>query len=161
MKFSVFLAVSTFGFASAQHGHPPHGSMPPAHSAPEIFDNTVNQAYRARLTGKHSGEVLAYADPTGWGTIFHLHVSSLDAAREGPFSKSNICELWLFLIHSAYHIHEMPMQSGRGCASTGGHLDPYRRGSSPVCDSLEPESCEVGDLSGKYGKLEFDNSVKR
>lgn len=51
----------------------------------------------------------------------------------------------------AYHIHEKPV-SARDCNSTGGHLNPYK--ATGKCNSSKRETCEVGDLSGKYGTVE-------
>lgn len=53
----------------------------------------------------------------------------------------------------AYHVHEFPV-TGDNCSSTGAHLDPFLRGESSVCDSTQAATCQVGDLSGKHGKLE-------
>lgn len=33
------------------------------------------------------------------------------------------------------------------------HLDPFNRGEQPPCDASDPQTCQVGDLSGKYGKV--------
>ncbi|KAK3395469.1 Cu,Zn superoxide dismutase-like protein [Sordaria brevicollis] len=52
-----------------------------------------------------------------------------------------------------YHVHLRPVPSDGNCADTGGHLDSYLRGDTPACDSSKPQTCEVGDLSGKYGTV--------
>ncbi|KAL1843476.1 hypothetical protein VTJ49DRAFT_1347 [Mycothermus thermophilus] len=52
-----------------------------------------------------------------------------------------------------YHIHVSPVPESGSCADTGGHLDPYQRRDTPPCESSLPQTCEVGDLSGKYGLL--------
>jgi hypothetical protein len=52
-----------------------------------------------------------------------------------------------------YHIHEKPVPSDGNCTGTGAHLDPYKRGEAPPCDATKPETCQTGDLSGKYGNL--------
>merc|ERR1712093_963463 len=36
------------------------------------------------------------------------------------------------------------------------HADPYIRGEAPVCDPLLPQTCQTGDLSGKYGNVASD-----
>lgn len=46
------------------------------------------------------------------------------------------------------------------CTETGGHLDSYVRGGTPPCDSSMPQTCEVGDLSGKYGVVAGPNVKK-
>ncbi|KAI1295826.1 superoxide dismutase [Xylaria venustula] len=35
-------------------------------------------------------------------------------------------------------------------------LDPFIRGEDPACNSTSPATCQVGDLSGKYGKITSD-----
>ncbi|KAL6231398.1 hypothetical protein BDW75DRAFT_220272 [Aspergillus navahoensis] len=50
-----------------------------------------------------------------------------------------------------YHIHRLPVPPDGNCYSTGAHLDPYRRGQQPPCNITAPDTCEVGDLSGKHG----------
>jgi hypothetical protein len=47
------------------------------------------------------------------------------------------------------------------CTGTLAHLDPYKRGQTPACDMTMLQTCEVGDLSGKYGKLEGPMASKR
>lgn len=54
----------------------------------------------------------------------------------------------------AYHIHVLPVAEGGNCSSTLAHLDPFVRGEKPPCDPSAPETCQTGDLSGKYGKVE-------
>ncbi|KAI6886470.1 hypothetical protein KC334_g15638, partial [Hortaea werneckii] len=39
------------------------------------------------------------------------------------------------------------------CTGTGAHLDPFKRDEDPPCDDTKPETCQVGDLAGKHGKL--------
>lgn len=50
----------------------------------------------------------------------------------------------------AYHIHAHPVPSDGNCYGTGAHLDPYNRGEKPPCDLSQPQTCQVGDLSGKH-----------
>ena len=45
------------------------------------------------------------------------------------------------------------MPSDGNCTGTLGHLDPYIRGETPVCDPTQPSTCQVGDLSGKHGNM--------
>jgi hypothetical protein len=40
------------------------------------------------------------------------------------------------------------------------HLDPTERGEVPLCDAAHPETCQTGDLSGKYGNLTSDPFVQ-
>lgn len=59
------------------------------------------------------------------------------------------------LIYAVYHIHAKPAIDGN-CTSTLAHLDPFDRGETPACNDSKPETCQVGDLSGKYGKITSD-----
>jgi Cu/Zn superoxide dismutase len=59
-----------------------------------------------------------------------------------------------------WHVHVKPVDNTGDCKSTGLHLDPANLnpgGNSTTykCDPKNPkETCELGDLSGKFGKLE-------
>lgn len=53
----------------------------------------------------------------------------------------------------AYHIHVLPVPANGNCTETLGHLDPYKRGEIPPCDNTQPQTCQVGDLSGKHGNI--------
>ncbi|CAK39892.1 hypothetical protein AnigIFM59636_007504 [Aspergillus niger] len=52
-----------------------------------------------------------------------------------------------------YHIHQKPVPQDGNCYSTGAHLDPYGRGDATPCDINAPQTCQVGDLSGKHGPI--------
>jgi len=45
---------------------------------------------------------------------------------------------------------------GQNCTATLAHLDPFMRGEDPPCDAAKPQTCQVGDLSGKWGKITSD-----
>lgn len=46
----------------------------------------------------------------------------------------------------------MPVGADDNCNDTLAHLDPFLRGEDIPCTASRPETCQVGDLSGKYGK---------
>lgn len=48
------------------------------------------------------------------------------------------------------------MPEDGNCTATLAHLDPFIRGEDTPCDKERPESCQVGDLSGKYGAIPGD-----
>jgi hypothetical protein len=50
----------------------------------------------------------------------------------------------------------MPINSTGSCNSALAHLDPFIRGEQPPCDATKPQTCQVGDLSGKHGKITSD-----
>ncbi|KAK3694519.1 Cu,Zn superoxide dismutase-like protein [Podospora appendiculata] len=81
------------------------------------------------------GVVTAVANTVG--VNYTIDVTGLPAEK-GPFK---------------YHVHVHAVPADGNCTETGGHLDSYLRGDSPPCDSSRPASCEVGDLSGKYGTV--------
>jgi hypothetical protein len=79
------------------------------------------------------------------GVTFTVNLTGLpDQAQYGPF---------------AWHIHAMPVPDDGNCTETMGHLDPTNRGELYMCDPAQPETCQVGDLSGKHGgKISTENT---
>ncbi|KAJ2896098.1 uncharacterized protein MKZ38_005889 [Zalerion maritima] len=82
------------------------------------------------------GEFSAVTAPDGVGVMFKVALENLPT-EGGPFS---------------YHVHVDPVPEEGNCTLALAHLDPFIRGEDPVCDPEAPETCQVGDLSGKYGK---------
>ncbi|KAK5096824.1 Cell surface superoxide dismutase [Cu-Zn] 4 [Lithohypha guttulata] len=60
-----------------------------------------------------------------------------------------------------YHIHQFKVPETGNCNSTGAHFDPYGVGEGPedVCEVSRPETCQLGDLSGKHGAITFMNDT--
>ncbi|KAJ1962020.1 hypothetical protein IWQ62_003662 [Dispira parvispora] len=60
------------------------------------------------------------------------------------------------------HIHENPVNATGDCNSAGGHFDPLHVKTNPDeyhCDPERPvETCEVGDLTGKFGTIKSSES---
>ncbi|PTB56326.1 hypothetical protein M431DRAFT_80837 [Trichoderma harzianum CBS 226.95] len=121
--------------------------------APVVTGNPQSVEYKATLpkkpffagadlAGNVKGSVSAVAAPGGKGVRFRVQFENFPKSG-GPFM---------------YHIHEEPATNGN-CTSTLAHLDPYHRGETPACDASKPETCQVGDLSGKYGKIISDPFV--
>ncbi|KAI0406065.1 superoxide dismutase [Xylaria palmicola] len=92
------------------------------------------------LSGNVKGSVKAATGPNGAGVDFEVTFSNLPA-EGGPFT---------------YHLHVNPVDAAGNCTTTLAHLDPFIRGEDPACNSSQPASCQVGDLSGKYGKITSD-----
>ncbi|KAK8095286.1 superoxide dismutase [Apiospora kogelbergensis] len=92
------------------------------------------------LSGNVKGSVSVKSSPDGIGVVYTVKFSNLPK-EGGPFP---------------YHIHEKKVPDGGNCTSTGAHLDPTIRGETPVCDKAFPQTCQVGDLSGKYGAITSD-----
>ncbi|KAK0618318.1 superoxide dismutase, partial [Bombardia bombarda] len=87
--------------------------------------------------GNIQGDVTAVAAPGGVGVQFTIKFSNLPKVG-GPFP---------------YHLHVNPVPSNGNCTATLAHLDPFARGEDPKCDAAHPETCQVGDLSGKHGAI--------
>lgn len=115
-----------------------------------IIDNPLGYVYQAVFPqdaffqpaypegGNIVGSVTAEAaEPDGEGVRFNIKLSNLPATG-GPFM---------------YHIHAKPVPADGNCTATGAHLDPFERGQQPPCNASAPETCEVGDLSGKHGAI--------
>ncbi|WPG99231.1 Hypothetical protein R9X50_00204200 [Acrodontium crateriforme] len=108
-------------------------------AAPEVTGNPAGAQYTAVLpsTTGVSGQVVVSSTPDGNGVAIQVSISDLPA-QGGPF---------------LYHIHNNPLSANGSCASAGGHLNPYNVSESFVCDPAAPKDCQVGDLSGKHGKM--------
>jgi Cu/Zn superoxide dismutase len=65
----------------------------------------------------------------------------------------------------SYHIHEKAVDATGDCTSTGYHLDPAGlnpggKNTAYKCDpNNKAATCELGDLSGKYGKINPSQKV--
>lgn len=90
--------------------------------------------------GNIKGGITAKSNPDGIGVVFQVSFSNLPKTG-GPFS---------------YHIHVTPVPDSGNCTQTLDHLDPFIRGVKPPCDSSLPQTCQVGDLSGKFGVITSD-----
>jgi hypothetical protein len=110
--------------------------------APEATDNFPGASFSAHfdkpeksaLTGSVTGSSLT---GTTGGVKWTVNVDNLPEAG-GPFM---------------YHVHKAPVPADGNCTGTLSHLDPYGRGDKTPCDSDHKNSCEVGDLSGKWGMI--------
>ncbi|KAF7560847.1 hypothetical protein G7046_g3278 [Stylonectria norvegica] len=119
-------------------------------NAEAVNDNPVGITYagtlpeepffkEAALDGNVKGSISAVANEGGKGVKFTVNFSNFPK-EGGPF---------------LYHIHVDPVTEGN-CTATLAHLDPYGRGELTPCDANAPESCQVGDLSGKHGMITTD-----
>jgi hypothetical protein len=94
--------------------------------------------YKATLPdGPVSGSISAVAATDGEGIAFTVNIDGLTVG--GPWT---------------YHLHKAPVPADGNCTATLSHLDPFGAGATVPCNPDTPELCEVGDLSGKYGKIE-------
>ncbi|KAF2184484.1 hypothetical protein K469DRAFT_579978 [Zopfia rhizophila CBS 207.26] len=112
---------------------------PPGASYVAMFPNTTNNDVR--------GKVIAVSDATGTGVNFHIMIMGLPLSG-GPFMNLHADNLTL-----GYHLHDQPVPAGGNCSGTLAHLGPFQRGQTPPCDMTMPQTCEVGDLSGKHGRI--------
>ncbi|ESZ95863.1 hypothetical protein SBOR_3757 [Sclerotinia borealis F-4128] len=90
--------------------------------------------------GNIKGSVSATGNPDGIGVQFQVQFSNLPTSG-GPF---------------IYHLHAHPVPTDGNCTGTLGHIDPFLRGETPSCNLSLPQTCQVGDLSGKHGKVISD-----
>ena len=81
----------------------------------------------------------AAADGKGVDVVISKLSIAADEIMNGPFG---------------YHIHDAPVNATGDCSSTLAHLNPYGVNASIPCDTSKPETCEVGDLAGKHGKID-------
>lgn len=105
------------------------------------------------VTGNPSGSMYLATFPNSLTNVIRGRVVAASAFG-GPVNYAiNIANLPLGAGPFEYHIHEFPVPTSGDCTGTGAHLDPYQRGEQPPCDATQPQTCQVGDLSGKHGKI--------
>ncbi|KAE8351016.1 superoxide dismutase, partial [Aspergillus coremiiformis] len=111
-----------------------------AEDAPVLEDNKPATVYEAVLQDKDNSTVRGSF--TAWGTDNGVGIRLRVALTGVP--KDTFLN---------YHIHNSPVPEDGNCYATGGHLDPYQRGDQPPCNTTKPETCQVGDVSGKHGPV--------
>lgn len=92
------------------------------------------------LNGNVRGSITAVGTLSGEGVQFKVRFENLPK-EGGPFM---------------YHIHVDPVPSNGNCTATLAHHDPFVRGEATPCDASKHETCQVGDLSGKWGNVTSD-----
>ncbi|KAK4648496.1 uncharacterized protein QC761_110630 [Podospora bellae-mahoneyi] len=114
-----------------------------------VSNNPVGVVYKAVLPaeawfkpaypdgGNIEGEVTAVAAESGEGVVYTYKLSNLPK-EGGPFP---------------YHLHVAPVPADGNCTVTLAHLDPFIRGENTSCNPFAPQTCQVGDLSGKFGEI--------
>lgn len=118
-------------------------------NATVVTNNPAGKVYKATLPkdaffkaaypegGNIEGSFVAVASQNGTGVNFKIKLSNLPKTG-GPFM---------------YHLHVQPVPENGNCTATLAHHDPFIRGEASLCNKAYPETCQVGDLSGKYGDI--------
>jgi len=113
-----------------------------AEDAPVSTNNVEGVVYEAFLPDTDASTIRGYiagaSNANGTGIDFNINFYGLPDQSQGPF---------------LYRIHASPVSADGNCATTLGNLDPYLAGDSTACDATQPETCQVGDLSGKHGNI--------
>ncbi|KAL5320672.1 hypothetical protein ACEPPN_011482 [Leptodophora sp. 'Broadleaf-Isolate-01'] len=146
-------------------------------NATVIENNPVGKVYTATLPekpffnptnpkGNVKGSISATANPNGIGVKFIVKFENLPTSG-GPFraylptyTQSFLSPVVLSDLanskETVYHLHDAPVPADGNCTKTLAHADPYIRGETPACNAQLPQTCQTGDLSGKYGKIASD-----
>lgn len=106
-----------------------------------VTDNPIGDVYSAVLPESSRTSIRGYisgSSEDGTGVRFNVSFTGFPDLSLGPF---------------IYHIHDQPISSDGNCTTAKAHQDPYIRGEIPPCDPTKPQTCQVGDLSGKYGNI--------
>ncbi|KAI1761003.1 superoxide dismutase [Hypoxylon sp. FL1150] len=122
-------ATGQLGDAAVQTGNPAGLSVKATLPEDPFWTGPIN--------GNVQGSLTATSGAGGVGVDYEVSFSNLPS-EGGPF---------------IYHIHTAPVPENGNCTSTLAHLDQYIRGEDPACDPSRPQSCQQGDLSGKYGHI--------
>ncbi|KAI0161104.1 superoxide dismutase [Hypoxylon sp. FL1284] len=118
-----------FGDAAVQTGNPVGMSVKA--TLPE------GAFWTGPIDGNVRGSLIAKSGAGGVGVDYEATFSNLPT-EGGPF---------------IYHIHVAAVPEDGNCTGTETHLDQYARGEDPPCDASQPQTCQQGDLSGKFGHV--------
>ncbi|KAF1815665.1 hypothetical protein P152DRAFT_511783 [Eremomyces bilateralis CBS 781.70] len=115
-----------------------HGGPTGALGNAKTTTNADNIMYHGSLSSDTvTGSIDIVAGPAGNGLSYSLKLTK---------APTNVGAL-------SYYIATSSVKVGASCDALGGVFDPYVRGADPVCETDDPATCRVGDLSGKYGTL--------
>ncbi|KAL1880815.1 hypothetical protein VTK73DRAFT_4985 [Phialemonium thermophilum] len=149
LSTAIFVLLSAAAVAAASTDGPLTGELG---NATVVVNNPAGIVYAGSLPqtanfkaaypdgGNAKGSIAAVANPNGIGVLFKVSFSNLPK-EGGPFT---------------YHIHQAPVPEDGNCTATLAHLDPFGRGDTVPCDASLPQTCQVGDLSGKHGAIKSD-----
>ena len=134
-------ASSVFAAVAPTKGEAPTNVTGALGNAIKYENNPKGEVYTAQFSEKLSGSITFSTSSDGKSITVKLDLSNLPS-QTGNYS---------------YHIHDQPVPPNENCTLTLAHLDPFIRGHAIPCDPKRPESCEVGDLSGKHGGIPSTN----
>ncbi|CAI4216690.1 unnamed protein product [Parascedosporium putredinis] len=140
MRYQSLLALALAATVAEAQDVPQTGELG---DAIVVEDNPQNVTYKAEFPEKPFSTVAIEGNVKGsitaktveGGVEFHVKFENLPA-EGGPFG---------------YHLHVDPVPEDGNCTKTLAHLDPFIRGEATACNPEAPATCQVGDLSGKYG----------
>lgn len=150
---TLIVALSGLALATANHlapnGTSPGYNGPPVTGqlgdAPVTTNNPAGVTYQAILPNVNTtgirGSISGTSGPGGQGVQYNVNFYGFPSQALAPF---------------IYHIHERPVPADGNCTGTGPHLDPTLRGEQPPCFAAQPQTCQAGDLAGKYGNITVD-----
>ncbi|OTA35874.1 hypothetical protein BTJ68_04161 [Hortaea werneckii EXF-2000] len=103
-------------------------------TASVVSDNPEGKVYSAVFPQPTSTSVVTIGSAPNGSADVTVNLNGLP--QPGPLS---------------YTIHDNPIASVGSCDDVGGIFNPYHASTTAPCNADRPETCMVGDLSGKHG----------
>ena len=102
--------------------------------------------------------IINYVPLRGTSIIGNIYLQQYSSNGTSVYAKLLISVR--FSTDHNWHVHEQPIQASV-CTSAAGHYNPRTVNTSnpnyaTLCNGNSPLQCEVGDLSGKGGKMDFN-----
>jgi hypothetical protein len=134
-------------------------------NAPVVENNPRLVTFQAILQDSKpiQGTITGVSAENGTGVDFNINFHEFPDPSIGPYGMLYLrltpaddpCSLQTpSNTRAAYHIHVNRVPEDGNCTAAGGHLDPYNVTDLYVCTDNPPETCQVGDLSGKHHKID-------